>query len=109
MFSDVIFRSSVPILLFPNVCRHVVNQIASVIILTACFFSDFSIYSESKNYRADQHLDQDHYFPLSLFNAEFGGGGATATDPFRGMGARINSAETQHFGHTPRSGSEIKV
>ena len=25
-------------------------------------------------------------------------------DPFRGMGARRNSAETQQSGHTPRSG-----
>jgi len=29
-------------------------------------------------------------------------------DPFREMGARKNSTETQHSGHTPRSGPEVK-
>ena len=29
-------------------------------------------------------------------------------DPFRGMGARRNSAETQQSGHTPRSGLKIE-
>ena len=29
-------------------------------------------------------------------------------DPFRGMGARRNSAETQQSGHTPRSGPYIE-
>jgi len=29
-------------------------------------------------------------------------------DPFRGMGTRRNSAETQQSGHTPRSGPEVK-
>ena len=29
-------------------------------------------------------------------------------DPFRGMGARRNSAETQQSGHNPRSGPKIK-
>ena len=29
-------------------------------------------------------------------------------DPFRGMGARRNSAETQQSGHTSRPGQQIK-
>jgi len=29
-------------------------------------------------------------------------------DPFRGMGARRNSAETQQSGYTQRSGPEVK-
>jgi len=29
-------------------------------------------------------------------------------DPFRGMGAWRNSTETQQFGHSPRSGPEVR-
>jgi len=29
-------------------------------------------------------------------------------DPFQGMGAWKNSTETQHLGHAPRSGPEVK-
>jgi len=37
-----------------------------------------------------------------------GGGDVVQPDPFRGIGVRRNSAETQQSGHAPRSGPEVK-